>query len=903
MDEIVTLEIPDLPRYLTDILYQYQQGNHLCDCQIITNNGTIPAHSLVLLITCPFFNGTRNFISSQGMNFTVPFNIEDVGTVVRLLYTGKLTVSKNNIEQIVDICHYLQLKEALSLCQKYIQSVPCKEEITDIENSEERTDIGIGTLNLCQSAARTVDCTDSETKKNEESIDLPPFSNDHAIPDEKSNSRKETESYDGVSKAFDCVLKQTYSQHGLDIQDGITTVSCTKNFTTVHKTGTCNGSMEMYVTTESSQPSEEEGARSSKPDLLHNKEKNVSSQIYDDSHSASVSKGQDAESFKQQKTTFHNVTLSLVSLSSSSSSDLQNRNSSIEGIFRHGENRFENSCGDLNCHFATTCIKKETMDFDAGEFTVNNPVSAEGVSECMWNYPYDTGCNTYFTGQNPQFSGKNPQTIWNDPQSTGNIPQSTETDSELRNFEIQISEPPKTIAKKVKGGRKGKSEDVIEDENMKHIEAPALNKKSTKRQRKKREKEPKGQKGISNSDSVKNGRKRKGNQDSEETSVVLNNSVAHKIQTESDSPDAQSVQTEVTTSDKEKEKPETDKFSSVVYRCYICNYMFETKDELIKHRDENHPGKELGRLMYICDICGCTSVWDIHHVNHMYKKHNIPFDKNKYKLLSCHYEGCDYSTLLAFRLKQHIKNVHEFERKFTCETCGKSFKLKESLNAHAVVHRMGPDRIDFVCNICGKDFIRKGTLTKHMEYVHFKKPFTHICHYCDKSFQSKMKLVSHLFISHGETPIDYKVHDCDQCDFRCIYPSELRQHKALHQDCEGKLKCRFCDQTFSNKYSFESHEKRHSSQTQLSPTADRETSFLRVPIAQLSTTADWETSFLLALSIHSSTQHICLLRNLVPPSSERRTLNSAPLLTEKLRFSECLSLNSAPLLTGKPRFS
>ncbi|KAK3085315.1 hypothetical protein FSP39_001372 [Pinctada imbricata] len=172
MNEVQTLELPDLPRYLTDILYQYQQGNDLCDCHIVTNNGTIPAHSLVLLITCPFFNGTRTFDCTRGMTFTVPFNMDDVETVVRLLYTGKLTVSKENIEQIVDICHYLQLKEALSLCRKYIERVPCKEEIKAIESNKEYTETDSDTVrqNVPQpEPSRAVDYSDSVAIKSEES--------------------------------------------------------------------------------------------------------------------------------------------------------------------------------------------------------------------------------------------------------------------------------------------------------------------------------------------------------------------------------------------------------------------------------------------------------------------------------------------------------------------------------------------------------------------------------------------------------------------------------------------------------------------------------------------------------------------------------------------------------------
>ncbi|KAK3086655.1 hypothetical protein FSP39_021453 [Pinctada imbricata] len=121
------VEIPEFPRKFTEVLYSYQQERHLCDCLIITNNGCIPAHRLVLVMTSPYFNyveSKRNISECQqgdNNNFTVAFQNADVLTIVRLLYTGKLFVSKNNILRLAEICSFLQLKEALTICLKYMK--------------------------------------------------------------------------------------------------------------------------------------------------------------------------------------------------------------------------------------------------------------------------------------------------------------------------------------------------------------------------------------------------------------------------------------------------------------------------------------------------------------------------------------------------------------------------------------------------------------------------------------------------------------------------------------------------------------------------------------------------------------------------------------------------------------
>ena len=53
----------------------------------------------------------------------------------------------------------------------------------------------------------------------------------------------------------------------------------------------------------------------------------------------------------------------------------------------------------------------------------------------------------------------------------------------------------------------------------------------------------------------------------------------------------------------------------------------------------------------------------------------------------------------------HIKTVHEGQKGFVCNKCGKAFGEKSVLNTHIKVVHEG--RKDFVCEECGETFGQK----------------------------------------------------------------------------------------------------------------------------------------------------------------------------------------------------
>lgn len=120
------IRVSSLSSRLPETLFQFQQKRYLCDVMIVTANGFIPAHRVVLVAGSQFFyeaDTTRNSVDPTDPNFHLNYDIEDVRKVVNLLYTGKMTISKFNVERIAAICAELRITEALEKCLVFMTEV------------------------------------------------------------------------------------------------------------------------------------------------------------------------------------------------------------------------------------------------------------------------------------------------------------------------------------------------------------------------------------------------------------------------------------------------------------------------------------------------------------------------------------------------------------------------------------------------------------------------------------------------------------------------------------------------------------------------------------------------------------------------------------------------------------
>lgn len=154
-----------------------------------------------------------------------------------------------------------------------------------------------------------------------------------------------------------------------------------------------------------------------------------------------------------------------------------------------------------------------------------------------------------------------------------------------------------------------------------------------------------------------------------------------------------------------------------------------------------------------------------------------------------------------FGKKTHLvahSRVHSGERPFACEECGRRFSQGSHLAAHRRDH--APER-PFVCPDCGKAFRHKPYLAAHRRIHTGEKPYA--CPDCGKAFSQKSNLVSHRRIHTGERP-----YACPDCDRSFSQKSNLITHRKSHIR-DGAFCCAICGQTFDDEERLLTHQKKH----------------------------------------------------------------------------------------------
>lgn len=132
----------------------------------------------------------------------------------------------------------------------------------------------------------------------------------------------------------------------------------------------------------------------------------------------------------------------------------------------------------------------------------------------------------------------------------------------------------------------------------------------------------------------------------------------------------------------------------------------------------------------ICEVCGKNTKNLISHLDmhNLEKKYSCEVCDKKFKFKSgliihkavhdptprktCEVCGKTFHILAQYR--KHF-DYHANERKFECETCGKRFNTLDILRVHNMTHT---DERPFTCSECGKTFRTAGCVSRHKRIVH-----------------------------------------------------------------------------------------------------------------------------------------------------------------------------------------
>lgn len=152
-----------------------------------------------------------------------------------------------------------------------------------------------------------------------------------------------------------------------------------------------------------------------------------------------------------------------------------------------------------------------------------------------------------------------------------------------------------------------------------------------------------------------------------------------------------------------------------------------------------------------------------------------------------------------------MQSRHERDRKYTCTTCGKSYK-KISLRQHEETHN--PIKIYVKCEICQK-LMQMKNLKLHVELKHGDryKDKNCVCE-CGKAFRYHKQLQKHREQVHEKVNIGNKSYRCVECAFVTTRLQELRKHSFEHYD-GPVFECEICQLKFKTKKLLQIHSKVH----------------------------------------------------------------------------------------------
>ncbi|XP_066599418.1 zinc finger protein 676-like isoform X1 [Prorops nasuta] len=259
--------------------------------------------------------------------------------------------------------------------------------------------------------------------------------------------------------------------------------------------------------------------------------------------------------------------------------------------------------------------------------------------------------------------------------------------------------------------------------------------------------------------------------------------------------------------------------------CDICEFKCSKKSTLSLHKRRHKLENESEVLS--CNECGYKTCNRSSLYSHIKRKHKTgkSLSDDQPELFYCN--QCDYKNKNKYELKVHVIRKHTDDFKFSCETCGKKFKVKGDLTNHIrFSHREQP----VICDVCGKTCLNSNSLYVHQKFAHYKAKYecqvckrrmvsqenlnehmlrqherreNVVCEECGKTFSRNSRLKVHMRVHTGDKP-----YNCKICNKAFARRTALKQHLLIHTGIRPYV-CDICGKAFTQKPGLISHRKSH----------------------------------------------------------------------------------------------
>lgn len=186
------------------------------------------------------------------------------------------------------------------------------------------------------------------------------------------------------------------------------------------------------------------------------------------------------------------------------------------------------------------------------------------------------------------------------------------------------------------------------------------------------------------------------------------------------------------------------------------------------------------------------------------------FKYKKYVSVTGHIKfEVDGKTHTNIFLKEKYSRKMKYERPYKCDTCGRSFRLRNSLLGHEKAHQTAKLEYGdvmkgdlYVCQICNKTFTTRKYWKRHLN-IHTEMGKRYQCQFCEKAFQTRSVRAKHELTHSGAKPFE-----CHICGKKMTQKSTLKTHLLTHTE-QKPFRCHLCGKGCVKMYELECHLRMH----------------------------------------------------------------------------------------------